>query len=347
MWTKFEHATPPLTRLKAALEKRPVRVHLFSQEAPNMGRTIALSDGLMHVAGRSWQVTRGAEFPSQIDVLLLTAHGGDLGAPIWNLRRTLPNAFVAVWFFDNHLAYHENLRTAIAADGYFPSHAFCADHLHNPHSVNLGHLPAACVQWTAAEIAEVLAAAGERSDKFLAGFVDYPFSVRHEFLQRLRAVPEAELLLMPPNDRSRYRSKTRAERVAEWCGYKTSVVLPVERDLSIRLFDALASGQIPLVADSVLDLDRVIPPSLQETLPVLRFRMGDVDALLAAHRQALQRFDAEGQAGIWRRHDFVAKGHFLTHRIASALSTLAALAEGRAVVTYQPVNAGLVLASLG
>lgn len=347
MWTKFEHSTPPLPRLKAALEKQPVRVHVYSEDSPNIGRTVVQVGEAMRVGGRSWQITHGKEFPNQIDILLLTAHGNDIGAPIWNLRRKLPNTFVAVWFFDNHLAYHQNLRTAIAADGFFPSHAYCADYLHNPYSVNLGHLPAPCMQWMAAEIAERLGATPERSDKFLAAFVDYPFSPRHAFLQRLRAVPEAELLLMPPDDRSRYQSKSRAEMIAEWCGYKTSVVLPVDCDLSTRLFDALATGQIPLVADSVLDLDRVISPALQEALPVLRFRTGDVDALLAAHRQALQFFDAEGQAGIWRRHNFVAKGHFMTHRMTTIFSTLAALAEGRAIVTYQQANAGLVLASLG
>ena len=346
MWIGFEHSTPSMHRLQTALQYSPTHVHIFSQESPNVGRTATLpNEG--DFAGRAWQVTRGAEFPARVDILLITAHGSDIGAPIWNLRRQVPGALVLVWLFDNHLSYIHNLRTVIAADGYFPSHAFCADYLLNPYSLNLGHLPAPCLQWTKDEIAEGLSVPRQRSDKFLAAYVDYPFSARHEFLNRLHEVPQAELFLMTPEDRSRYRSKSRAEKIAEWCNYKTSVVAPVERDLSTRLFDALASGQIPLVADSVLDLDSVIPLAVQANLPILRFREGEIASLLAAHAEALGLFDAEGQYGIWRRHTFVSNGHFMRHRLQTILATLVALAEGRSVVAYHPASTGLVLRSAG
>jgi len=343
MWINFEHSMPPLNRLRTALARTPPRVHVFSPDSGDINRMTALAQDCATVAGRSWQVTVGKELPDRVDVLVISAHGSDLLAPIWNLRRQLPDAVCLVWLFDNHLSQIGNLRTVMAADGYFPSHAFCADYLFNPYSPNLGHLPAACLQWSRAELVEGLAVPRLRADRFLAAFVDYPFAARHEFLGRLGAVPEADLLLMPPGDRSRYRDKSTAERLAEWCSYKSSVVLPVERDLSTRLFDALASGQIPLVSDAVLDLDRVIPPAIQAQLPILRFRDGDIPALLAAHAEALRRFDAEGEAGLWRRVGFVLDGHLLQHRLASILALLVALDEGRAIIAYHQARGGLLL----
>jgi hypothetical protein len=342
MWTGFEHSTPATARLRTALLKTPVTVHIFAPESADITRLTAFGD--VTAAGRSWRISAGPVFPEHIDILILTAHGGDFLAPIWNLRRGLPNTVCLVWLFDNHLNYVGNLRTVLAVDGYFPSHAFCSEYLLNPHSANFGHLPACCTQWNEAEIREGLALAVRRVDRFLAGFVDYPFSRRHEFLNRLRAIPEANLLLMPPEDRTRYSNKSRAEQLAEWCGHKTSLVVPVERDLSIRLFDALACGQIPLVSDAVLDLGKVFSPEVQAALPILTYRDGDIASLLAAHAEALRRFDTDGEAGIRRRHDFVAAGHLLQHRLAAILDMLVALDDGRAAIAYRAANAGLVLA---
>jgi hypothetical protein len=341
MWSGFEHSTPVAARLRTALLKTPVAIHIFTPESADITRLAALDE--VTAAGRSWRISAGPVFPAHIDIVILTAHGGDFLAPIWNLRRGLPNAVCLVWLFDNHLNYVGNLRTVLAVDGYFPSHAFCSDYLLNPHSANFGHLPACCIQWNESEIREGLALAGRRSDRFLAAFVDYPFSRRHEFLHRLRAVPEANLLLMPPEDRTRYSNKSRAQQLAEWCGHKTSLVVPVERDLSTRLFDALVCGQIPLVSDAVLDLGRVFSPEVQAALPILTYRDGDVASLLATHAEALRRFDAEGEAGIRRRHGFVAAGHLLRHRLGAILEMLVTLDEGRAAVAYHAAHAGLVL----
>ena len=51
-------------------------------------------------------------------------------------------------------------------------------------------------------------------------------------------VPEAAVITMPAHDRSRYFLKTSAERFREWLGYKSTLILPLDSDLSTRLFDA-------------------------------------------------------------------------------------------------------------
>ncbi|MBK8991040.1 MAG: hypothetical protein IPM40_04780 [Gammaproteobacteria bacterium] len=66
------------------------------------------------------------------DVVILTAHGFPCRL---DLRRKPPARGGGVWFWDNHLAQLPNLKTALAADVLFPSHAYIAHYLFNPVSV--------------------------------------------------------------------------------------------------------------------------------------------------------------------------------------------------------------------
>jgi hypothetical protein len=69
------------------------------------------------------------------------------------------------------------------------------------------------------------------------------------------------------------------------------------------------------VPDNVPDLDRVVPPELQRSLPILRWQAGSVDSVQSAWRDAVARFDSEGASGIARRHAFARDHHSLTARL--------------------------------
>jgi len=75
------------------------------------------------------------------------------------------------------------------------------------------------------------------------------------------------------------------------------------------------TGQIPLVPDSVTDLDLVVPPGLQALLPILKYRANSLDSIDASHQEALRRFNAEGAAGVKRRYEFVRDHHSLGARL--------------------------------
>lgn len=92
--------------------------------------------------------------------------------------------------------------------------------------------------------------------------------------------------------------------------------MPIAADLSTRVFEALITGQIPLVPIDVTDLDRVVPPALQASLPIIRFQPNSSDSAAAAWREALARFDAEGAAGVTRRYLYAREHHCLTVRLA-------------------------------
>ena len=270
------------------------------------------------------------------DVVILTAHGSDLSVPIWNLRRKLPQeAIIAVWFWDNHLAQLPNLKTALAADVLFPSHAYIAHYLFNPVSVVAGSSAACSAQWTADEAREIIAscAGTARIHKALVNYVDYEFSWRSALLRELAAsCGNAHVLLMPAQDRSRYFRKTRRERLLEWLRYKATVILPVDKDLSTRVFDALLAGQIPVVPSIIRDFDRVIPPQVQRELGIVRVDDLVLSTIRPAIDEALRRFDEMGTEGVERRQQFALRNHMLPNRMAEMMNTLALVARREVIV---------------
>lgn len=259
-----------------------------------------------------------------LDLVLVTAHGADLGGPFFRVRRGWPErTLLGVWFWDNHLAALDNLRTALAADVAFPSHLYRADRLLNPASVLGMHVPACSAQWTRADAAAIVeaAAAAPRSDRLLVSYVDYAFSWRSAVLRRLRdAAPECEVLLMAPEDRSRYFGRSRRARLEEWLGHKASLLLPVDADLSTRAFDALLAGQVLVVPRGrIADLDAVLPPAAQAALGVVVLPDLEVTTIRDGAREAARRFDAGGEAGVLERHRFALRNHLLVHRVAAML----------------------------
>jgi hypothetical protein len=105
------------------------------------------------------------------------------------------------------------------------------------------------------------------------------------------------------------------DRFKHWAAHKVSICLPLAGDVSQRLFDALVTGQIPIVPPDLYDLDTIIPPEVQNDLPVIRFHDYSTAAVDRAHRQALQAFQRGGKAGAERRHAFAMRNHMFPSRI--------------------------------
>jgi hypothetical protein len=287
---------------------------------------------LARLSGKGFDLIGPSDRAAIIDVLIVTAHGVvDLSPSIWRLRQQLPSTVIAVWFWDNHLSQFRNMRTAQAADFAFPSHWYCAPLLANPCSILGNHIPACSAQWTRNLAASLFnsALSRERSDRVLVNYVDYPFSWRSALLRQLQTeAPETDVKLMPPEDRSRYFAKTPTDRFAEWLQYKASLLLPVDRDLSTRAFDALLAGQVLLVTDLVADFSAVIPPADQERLGIIRLPDLSISTVRRCAAEAIRRYDAGGISAAAERHRFVLDNHMLVNRVDAILETIRQIAAG-------------------
>ncbi len=256
------------------------------------------------------------------DIAIITAHGSDLSAALWKFRQFASNTLIAVWLWDNHICHAQNLQTTLATDLIFASHQYQLEYLINPVSILALHVPACSAQWTKHQASEIFA--GEqrsaRSNKILANYVDYEFSWRSSLLRRMKTeLPEAEVILMSPNDRSRYFGKNSAERFEEWLGYKAALVLPFDQDLSTRVFDGLLAGQIIIAPQTIPDFDKVIPPDLQRRLGILRLPDLDMSTIRKFAWQAINTFDEAGEQGVRERHQYAIKNHMLVNRVKMML----------------------------
>ena len=348
MWAA-ERASELERKTLALASQRPLRFtfhHTIGEKMPYFPEQ--LESELASLNSDEFQFVPNSQGLAVCDFVIISAHGLNLKDAIWSARQSAPNALFVLWLWDNHLAYVENLQTALAVDFVFVSHLYKSVNLYlaNPVSVLAAHVPACCAQWTRAEAAQLFASKGNlpRSSKLLANYVNYEFSPRATVLARLKKeAPEADVMIMPQLDRSRYFGKSRADRFKEWLGYKTCLVLPVDQDLSTRVFDALLAGLVILAPTSIADFDSVIKPETQAALGVIRLPDVEVKTIRQSARQAVRAFDAAGERGALDRHRYVLENHMLVHRIAMILRTFKHIVEGKLVPTFASGTASMGL----
>lgn len=232
---------------------------------------------------------------------------------------------VAAWFWDNHHNYWENRRTAESADLVVPGHAFCADYLANREALMMTPVPLCVTQWGRAEARALFAEFGRtgRSDALSGGFVDYRMSNKRSRLvtDLVTARASDALLLLRESDLSPYFGLSRAQRFAGWCSYKTSLCLPLRRDLSQRFFDAWLTGQVVVVPEETADLVSVLPED-QRSRHMVTFRKWTVEEVMAAQEKALRLFDEGGVAAMMERHELAASRHMFADRIRALIDQI-------------------------
>src|SRR5262249_46073774 len=106
--------------------------------------------------------------------------------------------------------------------------------------------------------------------------------------------------------------------------------------------------QIPLVPQDCRDLDRVVSPALQASLPIIRITELSPPKIIEAWHEAIARFDDMGAEGIETRHAFARDHHHISARISQILQYVQEIANSpqRIGVKIDEIGVGLVDASL-
>lgn len=259
------------------------------------------------------------------DIVLATTHVSDREPTwLWTLReRYGPHPLLGIWMWDNHFDHETNLKAAQVADLVFPSHHYDATYLTSPNALLSNHIAACSAQWTRSEAEQLFDRYGRlpRKHALLVNYAKYDFAEeRNTLIDLLGAhIPEADMLLMSQADRSRYFSKSRDARFAEWAAYKTTVIIPMIADLSTRFFDAMLAGLVPIVPSSVKDLDLLLSPQDQATLGIVRLPSYSLEDVSAAVKSALTLYDEGGIDGAIARHRYVLENHMVINRVTSML----------------------------
>ncbi len=223
------------------------------------------------------------------------------------------------WDWDNHHWLDVSTFLAAHSDIYAPAHHENLYLLSRYNWLIAGPVYCSTVQWPRRFLAEHLhdILTAERSPAPLGMHIPYP-----EFAFRIQVITTLSQHYPSIGFSSRaFHGRTPEDRLAEWYSHKTHWIAPVLNDVPIRIFDALVSGGIPIVPDSMRflptiaaiprqhiafysPLDIVDPKSVVERANA-RFDDGGRDGIVARHRLALDHF--HGDTSVRRMLDCAAE----------------------------------------
>ena len=232
-------------------------------------------------------------------------------------RSSHVNQLNIVFLADHHHMFDFSIKVSRKANFFVHAHPTRVDYLNVYLNNNLGILHCAALQWPDRVLQFDLPKLINRPrvDKLYGGFSAYPGYDRNTVVEKYIEAMEDEMLwLTPYGDKGRYWGLSPLERLDEWTQYKCSLVVPINADISPRIFDALITGQIPIVSSDVIGLESAISASDLNKLPIVRFEAGNLESLHQAHSRAIALFDRDGIDGVLMRSEYARKHHSLNAR---------------------------------
>lgn len=220
----------------------------------------------------------------------------------------------AVWDWDNHHWLEHSVFCAAHSDLYIPAHHENLYLLSRYNWATCGPVYCGTVQWSreflAGQLDRILCS--ERSPMPLGKHVPYEaFSFRNRVISTLsQTFPSIGF------SSQSFHGRSQEDRLQEWCGYKIHWIMPVLNDVPIRLFDALITGGIPIVPESMRSLPPVsrIPEGY-----VFFFHPEQVLQPRKIVEKALHQFDQSGSDGLMARHRYALDHHHGLSRIQEIL----------------------------
>lgn len=188
--------------------------------------------------------------------------------------RSCTNSLVIGWFWDSHHNYKFNAEIAQQLHICIPAHHHGAEMLRHSNTCTTYPMPLACSQWTSRRLSALIETeqAVQRDYALKAAFSDWEAAPeRSDIIEYYNAISEesdirrfAMLLVCTKDDQISYFQLSDEDKFRDWLSAIATLVLPVRGDLSMRFFDSLACGCIPIV-----DSD-VAREALQDLAPGLR-----------------------------------------------------------------------------
>lgn len=214
------------------------------------------------------------------------------------------NTIFAVWDWDNHHWMEVSKFLAAHSDIYVPVHHENLYNLSRYNWITAGPIYAGSVQWSSKFLASHLTTLmdAKRSNDPLGKHIPYaPFRFRNQVVMTLsQQYPSIGF-----SDRS-FHVRPAEDRLAEWCSHKSHWIVPVLNDVPIRIFDALITGGIPIVPESL----RYLPPvhAIGKN-HIVFYTPQDIINPKAVVERAIKLFDDGGEAMILERHNYALSKH--------------------------------------
>lgn len=222
--------------------------------------------------------------------------------------------FVA-WDFDNHHWLELSTFLAAHSDLYLPAHHENLYLLTRYNWLTAGPIYAGTIQWSRRFLTEhlPLMLTAERSDAPLGMHIPYP---AFRFRMQVIATLNQHYPSIGFSD-STFHERTTEDRLKEWYSHKCHWVVPVLNDVPIRMFDALVTGGIPIVPESLRFLSPVNEISRDH---ILFYGPQDILEPKKIVAKANEIFDEGGVDKMVERHIYALNYHHATTKIHQILT---------------------------
>lgn len=312
-----------IRHLRSRFEDKPVRKIFVSSNLGSIGYSRAgtevkvLPKNFFQVADTADLARKAAE----LEGALVIVNNNDVYGPPAPANTDFSDFYVRcentaflAWDWDNHHWMQRTTFLAVHSDLYFPAHNENMYLLSRLNWLLCGPMACATVQWSREFLSGHFALMAEtpRRDDPLGMHFFYPaFGFRNQTVVTLHQSFEHIGFSTPA-----FHQRTEVDRLTEWCTHKSHWVIPVLNDIPLRLFDALATGGIPIVPQSLAFLEpvRQIPRS-----DIVFYTAEDiVDPTRVADR-ARRLFDEGGAAGVARRARHALDFHHGVNRLGAMI----------------------------
>lgn len=233
--------------------------------------------------------------------------------------RECDSTYFVAWDWDNH--HWLDLSTFLAAhsDIYCPAHHENLYILSRFNWLTAGPVYCSSVQWSRRFLTEHLDAIllAQRSPSPLGMHIPY---AKFNFRMQVVTAVNQHYSSVGFSNRT-FHERSALDKLQEWCAHTCHWIAPVLNDVPIRIFDALITGGIPIVPES---LRLVLPVRDIPRDHVVLYSPADIIQPQGVVAKANALFDHGGRDGIVARHGYALEKH---HGNASVMQMLGFVAE--------------------
>ena len=266
-----------------------------------------------------------AQLAFDLQGCVVIVNGNDFGSLrlLQRLYLSCPDTLFICCLYDNHHALDMCVTLSLCSDMVFPAHYDYLALLNRYSPFARGPLPASTLQWSkiqARRFESKLYSTPRRID-LSGGFTCYPqFPFRQSIVRKVMTQEIGHALELPEENAVEHHSvRSKEENWEVWASSKANLMVSTLTDLPHRFFDALLTGNIPLVPRYLQVFFSHFDFSSFAQDPVVWIDYSDLPDMQDKVRQAVAMFDAGGKNGIAERHRFILEHHMMENRLETIL----------------------------
>jgi hypothetical protein len=257
----------------------------------------------------------------ELDILFFSGYSPDIPLIEQVINRGGAE-ITAAWFWDNHHLFTETITNAFLVDFSFAAHYYNSGYMHSKLLGWKGFMPLCPIAWSENQVREYrdMYFQRERRNELYGGYNSYAeWPDRDVWLNAVIAsdIPTDIRIYKHGIEVHPYCTLSPQDKFSEWCGFKTVLCTSFGTNTTMRMFDSLLTGSVPIITGRIADLGMIFTQSDLEEYNIVYIEDESLDSLRQAYDYAIELYDRGGIEGAIKRSDFILNNHMPFNRVSS------------------------------